>query len=116
MFWLDLGPEVLGRLMVANAEGFGHHLAVEPLKKKKVYVPERAIMAAYNDCVQQIFPQGIGSCTDGELYTSSADRTQLNKCIRNQVPMPTDSSSEEGMDPFMDCVKALGQQCKNQSS
>ncbi|CAL1275280.1 unnamed protein product, partial [Larinioides sclopetarius] len=51
---------------------------------------------AYDECVKELFPNGIGECTSTqEMYESDEKRKQLNDCIGEKVGSYQVSGSDE---------------------
>ncbi|GBN88156.1 hypothetical protein AVEN_71247-1 [Araneus ventricosus] len=68
------------------------------------------ILKPYYDCVADLLENDIGECTDDEqLYYSSEDRRQLNKCIFDQVDGLNDNEQQQ-LNFFGQCTEDLAEQ------
>ncbi|GFU50608.1 hypothetical protein NPIL_585941, partial [Nephila pilipes] len=67
---------------------------------------------AYDRCVEEICPNGIGKCSeDEELYNSRENRTAIHYCIMDEVEKEGSDKEEIGLNQFLDCLDILSSIC-----
>ncbi|GFY37480.1 uncharacterized protein TNIN_291201 [Trichonephila inaurata madagascariensis] len=74
----------------------------------------KPVKDVFNNCKNSVYPDGFGSCSDGDtLLKSEDDKTQFEECFIKKLPQykSLDSSEDKAQEKFMKCIYKNGNKC-----
>ncbi|GFY57134.1 uncharacterized protein TNIN_287271 [Trichonephila inaurata madagascariensis] len=68
----------------------------------------KPVKAVYDDCKNSVYPDGLGSCKDGDsLFKSEDDQKKFEQCFLKELPQykSLDSHEDKAQEHFVKCIK-----------
>ncbi|GFR22178.1 hypothetical protein TNCT_331841 [Trichonephila clavata] len=107
--WFD--REYVERAINCITESGSQSLCDELLECSSYAMAEQ-VMDTYNKCVAELFPDGIGKCTENEqLYFSKGNRSDLYDCVYDNVGELDKRNDNENQEWLEFCVETTYINC-----